>query len=102
MAMKKSDDRMLTLHSDPAKQVARILKTRYEAVRSAILKAVPRQAPGLAFSELAVAVCENLAPADLENLGSVGWHRTVVKLDLEARGKLRRLPHVSPQRLIRT
>jgi hypothetical protein len=31
--------------------------------------------------------------------GSVGWYVTAVKLDLEARNEIHRLPGVSPQRV---
>lgn len=43
-----------------------------------------------------------LLPSDaLENLGSVSWYTTTVKLDLEARGELERVPGSRPQRLRR-
>jgi hypothetical protein len=41
-----------------------------------------------------------LAADERDGLGSVSWYTTVVKLDLEVKGELRRLPG-SPQRLVR-
>lgn len=37
----------------------------------------------------------------LEELGSVGWYTTTVKLDLEARGEIARVESARPQRLVR-
>jgi len=40
-------------------------------------------------------------PGALARLGSVGWHTTTVKLNMEVKGELQRLSGVNPQRLIR-
>ena len=42
-----------------------------------------------------------LAADERDGLGSVSWYTTVVKLDLEVKGELRRLSS-SPQRLVRS
>ena len=95
------EERFRTQHPDPEKQGENIVKWKYEAVRSAMLAAVPRDEPGSKFSELAGVVRESLSGQELADLGSVNWYTTVVKLDLEARGELRRLPGSGPQRLVR-
>lgn len=95
-------DRIHTLHPDPEKDGVRILHWKYDAVREAILEAVPREEPGLAFKELAGRVRSALDPTILEDLGSVAWYTVTVKLDLEARGELARVEGARPQRLIRT
>ena len=102
MSLRSIDDRVQTLHPDPAKSAPRIDAWKYEAVRGAILAAVPRQEPGLPFGELPAAVRAALPPEELDALGSVGWYTTVVKLDLEARGELQRSAGRGPQRLIRS
>lgn len=37
-----------------------------------------------------------LTPERRANLGSVGWYATTVKLALEVRGEIRRVPGASP------
>ncbi len=69
-------------------------------MRRAILDAVPGDEPGLRFMDLSKEV-EQRAPRRLFENASVNWYTTTVKLDLEARGLIRRVPGVSPQRLVR-
>ena len=40
-------------------------------------------------------------PETMLTLSSVGWYATTVKLDLEARGLIERVPDARPQRLRR-
>ena len=70
-----------------------------EAVRAAILDAVGED--GLAFSELKSAVGERLSAEELDRLGSLGWHVTTVKLEMEVAGDIARVEGVTPQRLVR-
>lgn len=88
----------------PGKQAKRIDRWKYEAVRRAILEAVPPAGgagEGLAFAELAGEVERRLSADERERLGSVPWYSTTVKLDLEVKGEIRRVPGVTPQRLVR-
>lgn len=80
----------------------RIPTWKYEAVRRAILAAVPRGQPGTEFRALPGLVAQALSAGERGRLGSVSWHTTVVKLHMEALGELERLPGGGPQRLIRT
>ena len=43
------------------------------------------------FSELTERARAKLADNDQAKLGSIGWHVTTVKLELEVRGEIRRL-----------
>ena len=95
-------DRIETLHPDPAKSGVRIERWKYDAVRKAILEALPREAPGLPFKELAGKVRSTLSAGDLSEMGSVSWYTVTVKLDLEARGQITRVEGARPQRLVRT
>jgi hypothetical protein len=64
-----------------------------QAVRRAIVHAVEAAgAEGMLFSQLSAAV--------RARLGSVGWHTTTVKLNMEVEGELLRVPGASPQRLV--
>ncbi len=88
------DDRIMTLH--PAgKTGVNIERVKYDAVRQAIIASIGEQGE-LAFKELPGAVASRL-PVDFD--GSVGWYTTTVKLDLEARGLIERVPGQSPQML---
>lgn len=87
-------ERIKTLHPD-GKQGVNIDKAKYDAVAAAILSSI--QAAGvLPFGDLAAAVTSRL-PADFE--GSIGWYTTTVKLDLEARGLIERVPGATPQQV---
>ena len=85
----------------PGKQPTRIPRWKYDAVRKAILKAVPRTKAGIPFKELPGLVAAALDKTDRDELGSVSWHTTTVKLDLETRGEIERVRGVSPQHLRR-
>ena len=97
---KRNEERVEALHPDPKKKGTRISKEMYEAVREAILDSVPGEEPGLRFMDLSREV-EQRAPERLFGNASVGWYTTTMKLDLEARGLIKRVPGVSPQRLVR-
>jgi hypothetical protein len=95
-------DRIEAIHPDPTKKGVRIEGWKYHAVRRAILQALPESGPGLPFKELSGRVRDALSKDDLASLGSVSWYATTVKLDLEARGEVERVPGAKPQRLVRT
>lgn len=81
----------------PGKKPTAIDAAKFEAFRKAILKVVPKREPGVAFSDLP----ELVAPHVPEGIGSLPWYTTTVKLELEVRGEIVRVPKSSPQRLIR-
>lgn len=72
---------------------------KYEIYRNAILKAIPPGEEGLLFTSLPSEVSKFLPEKDRHRLGSLAWHVTSVKLDMEARGLIRRLEKIKPQRL---
>ena len=77
----------------------RMERKKYQIYRDAILQAVSEAPQGILFKELPDRV-RKLLPSDAPvALGSVTWHVTSVKLDLEARGLIQRQPGRGPQRL---
>ncbi len=90
-----ADERILTLHPQ-GKAGVNIKRAKYEAVRTAILQAIDA-AEVLSFGELP-AHCAALLP-DFD--GSISWYVISVKLDLEARGVIERLPGKGKQQLRR-
>ena len=99
--MSDKEEKIQLLHPDPEKEAPRINTWKYELVKTTILNVVPFDEGGSAFKTLFDQVTEQLSPEELENLGSVGWYTTTVKLDLEARGFIERVPGSKPQRLRR-
>lgn len=88
------------LHPDPTKQGTVVTKATYEAYRAALLAVIPPDEAGVAFGELSAAVVAHLPP-ELVAATSPGWWVTTVKLDLEARGVIERVPGGGKQRLRR-
>lgn len=83
----------------PGKKPTRIDRWKYELVRSAILDAVPAGGAGVEFMELPALVSARIPAEKREQLGSVSWYTTTVKLDLEVKGELERIPGSKPQRV---
>jgi hypothetical protein len=88
------EEKILTLHPYGKKGV-NISKEKYDIVRQAILSILGQQQETL-FKDL---------PAEVERVmekefdGSISWYVTTIKLDMEARGLIIRIPKSSPQRL---
>ncbi len=87
-------DKILTLHPE-GKQGVNIDRAKYDKMRGAILAVVERE-PGVRLSLLGEKVYQELN-GDFD--GSIGWYTMSVKLDLEARGIIERVPNASPQQL---
>ncbi|HRQ24096.1 MAG TPA: hypothetical protein PLF42_11775, partial [Anaerolineales bacterium] len=83
-----SDETVLALNPDPAKQAVRIEKAKYDVLREAILENLRTFGP-MTFTKLGDLLADQLQ-ANFD--GSVSWYYTTVKLDMEARGELRRVP----------
>lgn len=85
-------DMIRTLHPEK-KQGVNISKTKYEIIRKAILSTLHSEKE-MTFMNLSRAV-EKEVNGNFE--GSVTWYVTTVKLDLEARGVVKRVRHSRPQ-----
>ena len=78
-----------------------VTQEKYDPIRKAMLASVPRNRTGVTFKELVAAV-RVLVPEELfPKRGSVSWYTKVVQLDLEATGRLERIPGKVPQRIRR-
>ncbi len=100
-----SEDRIQLLNPDPAKSGTTIERTKYDLMRATILAVLNDAGPeGVQFmdrkgggeADFYALVTERIGA---EWQGSVGWYATAVKLDLEARGELERVPKARPQRI---
>jgi hypothetical protein len=85
-------DMIRTLHPEK-KQGVNINREKYEIIRKAILS-ILRTQKEMTFMALSRAV-EKDVHGKFE--GSVTWYVTTVKLDLEARGAVKRVPNSRPQ-----
>jgi len=85
-------DTIRTLHPDK-KQGVNISKEKYEIIRKAIFSTL-KQNREMPFMKLARAV-EKEVRGTFD--GSVTWYVTTVKLDMEARGEVKRVPNSRPQ-----
>jgi hypothetical protein len=81
-----------TLHPEK-KQGVKISKEKYEIIRKAILCVLQAERE-ITFMNLSRAV-EKEVNGNFE--GSVTWYVTTVKLDLEARGQIKRVTNSRPQ-----
>ncbi len=82
--------------------VTNIPSWKFDVLRAAILTVIDAAgAEGQSFRELPAAVNSRLSSDEISRMGSVGWHVTTVKLELEVRGEIARVAARSPQRLIR-
>ncbi len=89
-----NDDRILTMH--PAgKQGVNIRRDRYDVIKDYILKTV-ETAGEITFSDLGDKAVNDISS---EFDGKALWYITTVKLDLEARNLIERIPKTSPQML---
>lgn len=87
-------DRILTQHPQGKKGV-NILKTKYDFIKDFILKTIEENGQ-ISYSNLSDKAVEDLS----DNFdGKVAWYIVSVKLDLEARGIIERIPKTSPHEL---
>ena len=85
-------DKIRTLHPEK-KQGVNISKEKYDVIRNAIL-CVLQSRKEMTFMNLSRAV-EKEVNGNFD--GSVTWYVTAVKLDMEARGEIKRVPNSRPQ-----
>lgn len=85
-------DRIRTLHPEK-KQGVNISREKYETIREAMLCVLQTQKE-ITFMNLSRAV-EKEVNGKFD--GSVTWYVTTVKLDMEARGEIKRVPNSRPQ-----
>ncbi len=89
-----SEEKILTLHPQGKKGV-NILKRRYDVIKEYILQTVKE------YTEISYSKLDDMANRDLSKTfdGKVSWYIVSVKLDLEARGIIERIPKTSPHKI---
>ena len=97
-----SDERTVCHTPTPGKQPTSIPTWKYQLLHKLIQKVVPRKSPGIAAKELPKLVRDELSQVEQSRLGSMNWHVTTVKLNMEVDGELSRVPKLKPHHLVRT
>ena len=92
-------DKLFCQTPTPGKQPTRIHRWKYDLIRAAILEAIPPGEQGVEFRALPGLLEKQLDPGDLSRLDSLSWYTTTVKLDMEVREDIERVPGSKPQRL---
>ena len=87
-------ERIMTLHPQGKKGV-HILKRRYDFIKDYIVKTVKEH------GEMTYQLLDEMANKELTESfdGKVSWYIVSVKLDLEARGVIERIPKTSPHQI---
>jgi hypothetical protein len=88
------EERILTLHPQ-GKNGVNILKRRYDIIRDFILNTIEEEGE-VTFKELTKLATETLIK---KFDGKIIWYVVSVKLDLEARKKIERIPKTTPHKL---
>ena len=88
------EDKFLTQHPQGKRGVS-MSQAKYDLIRETILELI-RDYGEISLTELLMR-CEQMLVYKLE--GSISWYTTWVKLDLESRGEIERVPSASPQKI---
>ena len=98
-----TDDRIQLRHTDPTKKTARMARDTYAVARRTVLEIVPAKEPGITLNAYLDEVATRLPKVKgWDPSLSASWYAMAMKLDLEARGELKRINRKPPQRLVRT
>jgi hypothetical protein len=81
--------------------VTKVDKVKYDDMKKAMLKALPKRGPGLTQQEIRDAVLPHLSKEVFSGGEKVGWWAKCVQLDLEAGGTIIRNAKAKPLRWTR-
>jgi hypothetical protein len=93
-----AEERVVCETPTPGKKPTRIHKWKYDLLRRIILEIV-EGTDGVEFRNLPGLIESRLSVEQRENLGSVSWYTVSVKLDMEVKGDIERVPRAKPQKL---
>jgi hypothetical protein len=99
--MSAVSEKVLCRTPSAGKSAKRIDRWKFELLRKAILSSLSTKEPGVVFNDLFGLVEARLTKRQIEEIGSIPWYTTTVKLELEVVGEIARVPGSSPQRLVR-
>ena len=74
----------------------------YHMIAKALLEGVPRDGEGMTLDELHDVVKSRIPGGELPGGRKIMWNLMAVKLDMEKKGQLIRVPKSKPQRILRS
>ena len=89
-----TDERIMTLHPE-GKTGVNLLQSKYNQVKDTLIS-ILNESGEISFKQLNDTAIKKL---DGKFDGKIPWYVVTVKLDLEARGTIERIPKSSPQRV---
>ena len=89
-AERKGGERITVRNVNVPGYTARVDKSKYEAMKKALLKVLPKKAPGLTQAVMFKAVLPHMSEELFPSGAKAGWWAKTVQLDLEARGAVKR------------
>ena len=97
-ASKTNDKRVVVENIKSPGRTLTVDAGKYGAMKSALLKVLPKKAPGLTQSEMREAVLARLPEAEFPGGAKAGWWMKCVQLDLEAKRTIARETSAKPLR----
>ena len=86
------DDKVVIENVNIPGRTERVDRTKYLAMRDALLTILPAKAPGLKVADALEALLPHLSETAFPERGKAGWWLKAVQLDLEAKGIIKRAP----------
>ena len=90
-----TNEKIMTLHPHPDKAGVNISKIKYDQMRAAIEKLLTENGP-MSYGEMTPLLADHF---NGRFDGSINWYAVSVKLDLEARGVIERIPKTRPEQI---
>jgi hypothetical protein len=88
--MAKTDDKIEVQNINSPDHITRVDRSKYEAMKAALLTALPAQAPGLTAAEAKASLLTHLSTDLFPGGEKAGWWMKCVQLDLEAKAIIKR------------
>ena len=86
------DDKVVIENVNIPGRTERVHRTKYLAMRDALLAILPAKAPGLKVADALEALLPHLSETAFPERGKAGLWLKAVQLDLEAKGVIKRAP----------
>ena len=98
-----AEEPMQLRHPDPRKKMPRMARDSYAIAHKTALAVLPKRAPGITLDEFLAEMATRLPKLKgWDRSASASWWAMAIKLDMEARGEVKRVNDKPPQRLVRS
>ncbi len=89
----------IQLKHPAGKKAVSMDKSKYDSLKKVLLNRLKTKGEST-HAEILQSITENFKKNKIKFAGSIEWHMEWVKLDLEARKVIRRVPNTSPQEYV--